>query len=297
MLILVCLEEMTDEQVASVTGVPIGTVMSRLHRARERLRTFMGGGAETGDSEGEVMNERLAPELEELHAYVDGQLGPEVRQRVEARLTAEPQIRRQVEDYVAIREGLKALYGPVAEEAPPARLLRRPRRRQWHRIPLAMAASLLLLVTGGYIGMQLERGHRTPLAGTSSLVREAAMAYAVFTPEVRHPVEVPGDQEQHLVTWLTKRIGAQVQAPSLDKLGFTLLGGRLLASNDGPGVLLMYEDAQGRRVVLYAFRYGRAEGVSVFYWLDGPLSYALAGEIDRADLLTVAEAVYRQIAI
>lgn len=42
-LLLVCLEEMTYEQVATVTGVPIGTVMSRLHRARERMRAFMAG--------------------------------------------------------------------------------------------------------------------------------------------------------------------------------------------------------------------------------------------------------------
>jgi|UPI00035C3F3E RNA polymerase sigma-70 factor, ECF subfamily len=40
-LLLVCLEDMTYEQVAAVTGVPIGTVMSRLHRARERMRGFM----------------------------------------------------------------------------------------------------------------------------------------------------------------------------------------------------------------------------------------------------------------
>jgi RNA polymerase sigma-70 factor (ECF subfamily) len=42
-LLLVCLEELTYEQVAAVTGVPIGTVMSRLHRARERMRAYMGG--------------------------------------------------------------------------------------------------------------------------------------------------------------------------------------------------------------------------------------------------------------
>lgn len=40
-LLLVCLEEMPYEQVAAVVGVPIGTVMSRLHRARERLRDWM----------------------------------------------------------------------------------------------------------------------------------------------------------------------------------------------------------------------------------------------------------------
>ena len=42
-LLLVCLEEMPYEQVAAVLGVPVGTVMSRLHRARERLREWMAG--------------------------------------------------------------------------------------------------------------------------------------------------------------------------------------------------------------------------------------------------------------
>ena len=42
-LLLVCLEDMTYEQVAEILGIPIGTVMSRLHRARERLRRWMTG--------------------------------------------------------------------------------------------------------------------------------------------------------------------------------------------------------------------------------------------------------------
>lgn len=46
-LLLVCLEEMSYQQVAAVTGVPVGTVMSRLHRARERMRTFMAGERQT----------------------------------------------------------------------------------------------------------------------------------------------------------------------------------------------------------------------------------------------------------
>ena len=42
-LLLICLEEMTYEQIAQTLGVPIGTVMSRLHRGRERLRRWMAG--------------------------------------------------------------------------------------------------------------------------------------------------------------------------------------------------------------------------------------------------------------
>ena len=40
-LLLVTLEEMSYAEVAKVTGVPVGTVMSRLSRARERMRELL----------------------------------------------------------------------------------------------------------------------------------------------------------------------------------------------------------------------------------------------------------------
>ncbi|NEX60181.1 RNA polymerase sigma factor [Noviherbaspirillum galbum] len=42
-LLLVALEEMTYEEVSATLGIPVGTVMSRLSRARERLRAQMEG--------------------------------------------------------------------------------------------------------------------------------------------------------------------------------------------------------------------------------------------------------------
>jgi anti-sigma factor RsiW len=70
----------------------------------------------------------------------------------------------------------------------------------------------------------------------------------------------------------------------------------------------MYErTGQGRptRVTIYlrhpeaatpaVFRYQRQGELGVFYWVEGATGYALVGAVGREELLTLADAIYRQV--
>jgi anti-sigma factor RsiW len=49
---------------------------------------------------------------------------------------------------------------------------------------------------------------------------------ALYTPEVRHPVEVTAAEEEHLVNWLSKASAIGCKCPHLSTLGYELVGGR-----------------------------------------------------------------------
>lgn len=244
----------------------------------------------------------LAITENDLHAYVDGELAPDRRTAVEQHLGQSPEEAERVRIYAAQNAALRALFNPVLEEPVPERLLRRPMRRWWPRI----ASVAAVFLAGIAIGWLLRGSASAPLPADLPLAKRAAIAHAVFTPEVRHPVEVGADQEDHLVKWLSKRLGTDLKAPKLEANGYVLVGGRLLSGPQGPVAHFMYQDAKGQRLTLYvtaqrgdssdtAFRYSQEGRVSVFYWIDRRYGYALSGEMSRDALLGLANLVYRQL--
>ena len=239
----------------------------------------------------------------DLHAYADGQLDDARRLRVEAHLAHDSAATERVRVWREQNEAMRALYNPVLNEPVPQRLLaaRAPRRR-WPYY--AIAAGAMGLSFGlGWLGHAYQ-GERS--VEVVSLPRRAAVAYAVYAPEVRHPVEVGADQQDHLVKWLSKRLGEELTVPLLGQQGFELVGGRLLPGGKGPVAQFMYQNSKGQRLTLYvsrrdaeprdtAFRFSQEDKIAVFYWIDGKLGYALSAEMDRAQLLAVATVVYRQL--
>ena len=238
----------------------------------------------------------------DLHAYADGLLGDAQRLRVQAHLAHDAAATESVRVWREQNEALRTLYNPVLNEPVPQRLLAARARRRWPAFAIAAGAMGLSFGLGW-----LMHGYQTNRPSESAaLPRSAALAYAVYAPEVRHPVEVGADQQEHLVKWLSKRLGHELKVPALAQQGFDLVGGRLLPGDKGPVAQFMYQSAKGQRLTLYvsrrdaeprdtAFRFSQEDKIAVFYWIDGKLGYALSAEMDRASLLDVATVVYREL--
>lgn len=250
------------------------------------------------------MNDHVPPITDnDLQAYVDQRLDPARRAQVEAYLELNPDDAERVRAYRQQNDLLHAAFDGVLEEPVPERVQRaRPTHWGWMNYG-GIAATLVLGVALGWM-VRGESSRELPLSIV--LPKQAALAHVVYTPEVLHPVEVGAEQEEHLVKWLSKRLGTNVKAPQLQDAGFTLEGGRLLPGENGPAAQFMYRDNAGLRLTLYlrtglhnneesAFRYAKEDAVSVFYWVDGSTAYALSGELDRERLLNVAQAVYKGI--
>lgn len=281
---------------------------------------------------------------DELHALVDGQLPAARIPAVMHWLRDHPDDAVRVAHWQAQRLQLREHHRTLDIGDTPdamrrvvesgARYAAAGSSRPWLQ---AMAATVVLAVgvLGGHLATNLW-GARVPsnagsLAGAPSspsppealavarmgvFGRDAVAAHAVFAPEVRHPVEVGADNEAHLVQWLSRRLGAPLKVPSLQSQGYRLLGGRLLATTEGPRAQFMYErlDAQGpskagSRITLYvtvldaepkdgttaAFRSAREGTLESFYWIEGRFGYALTGTLSSNDAMALAREVYRQL--
>ena len=250
-----------------------------------------------------MIDPMIAVTEDELHAFVDNELPTERRGDVEAWLAVHPEDAERVQSWRMMAEALHARYDSVADEAVPKRLeierlAQRPRRWVYGTI----AATLLAFVCGGGAGW-LARGVTAAPSAFQSLTLDALDAHQLYVVEVRHPVEVPGNERAHLQLWLTKRCGWDVRAPELDATGLKLVGGRLLPGPTGPASFLMYESASGERFTLYAsraqtgtaqMRYTAAENSGAMYWSEDGVGYVLSGPTDKDRLHQVARLVYDQ---
>jgi len=267
--------------------------------------------------------------IDELHAYADGRLPAARRAAVEAYLAAHPDVAAEVAGWRKIDAELHRALDPLLNEpvprcSIPAEILAAARRptaagfgamRGWSAVALGVAC----LAIGSGVGW-LGRGAAERTMPMQRFANDALVSHVVFSPESKHMVEVPADEEAHLVTWLSRRLDAQLRVPDLTSLGYRLIGGRQTVVADAPTAMLMYEGPGGTRISVQLRRMpnNRDTGFRLetlapdnrvlqaihpavdypppmaFYWADHGLGFAVAGPLARTQLLEVAQVVYRQ---
>lgn len=303
----------------------------------------------------------LPPDEATLHALVDRQLSADDAAAVLGWLQSRPEEAARVAAWQAQRAELQTLHADLLAAPLPEALIETLRRppppdplpeddvpmpsapsaRQLPgsstlRAPLAWAAGLALatgLVAGWQLAPRLDalvaaRGASRAEPPAPAFVAEAQAAHVVYLPEKRHPVEVGADEHEHLVQWLSRRLGTPLSVPRLQAHGFTLVGGRLLPGLPGPAAQapaprspdgtpappagvpraqFMYEGAAGQRLTLYVtvlpaaaaqpaqFQLSRQGATASFYWLQGRLGYALSGSLERETLAAIARTVHAQL--
>ncbi|MFB4392185.1 anti-sigma factor family protein [Pseudomonas sp. LS_1] len=232
---------------------------------------------------------RLIPTEQELHAYIDERLEPARRAEVQAWLAANPEQAERIEawrnDARRLRTALAGLsempHNPALELSRLRRRLRQRRQQRW-----ATAAVLVLaLGLGGLGGWQ---ARDAVLTASILPMADAVQAHKLFadTPAL----DVQADDPAQLQAWLGRHFNRVGQLPDLGSYGLRPVGARLLANENGPAALLVFQDGQGQRISLFMRSPGkrfempngqRTEGMlEARYWSHGDYAFAVVSAAD-----------------
>jgi len=249
----------------------------------------------------------------DIHLSLDGEMPADERDDFEAWLEQNPEKKALRDRYQSDREMLVAAVDGILDEPLPdrlagfARATSAPQRRwSWRRI----AAGIVLFVSGGSLGYLVGTYQPSSIVqadnGAARIADRAIEAHVIYSAEKLHVVEVGADQKDHLVGWLSKRVGTTLVAPDFSQSGYQLVGGRLLPSDSRTAAMFIYQDPAGSRISLYVtrdtdtadtgFKLREELGACALYWFDGGYAYAVtATNMTAEKLRDLAGSAYQQL--
>lgn len=250
----------------------------------------------------------FAPEIRPL---IDGPASPELRRFVD-KLTASDAADTQDDNVVALRS----------------------RPRTWQNALYAVAASILTaLIIGGWslhdgvrrelheaqttqvqLRQELEQHRADQLQQaaliaslesevrkqqTTNWVSKVAEYHGLYARQPpRRLVEVPADEQDHIIGWLSEQLGGPISIPDLSDAGIDFKGARLLAVDGMPVAQLMYIDGDGEPLAFCFMRnmngdeklpeLSEHEELRLIDWTDQTYQYAIVGATTFATLEALA---------
>ncbi|MEM7720139.1 MAG: anti-sigma factor [Pseudomonadota bacterium] len=245
---------------------------------------------------------------EKLSAFLDGELSEADARAVEAALAEDPSLQAALEALMTadtaaqdafdmmLNEPVPAALAATVRDAPEAgvaNIAAPPEGSKWW----AAAAVVLALGLGGAGGYMTGLTQTPTIAAAPGWLVDIADYHAVYAGQTRHLVEVGADEAEHIRTWLTRTVGADVPTPDLTSHGLTFRGARLLVAAGKPVAQLMYTDAEDRVVALCLIatdtpRDGTATqtigSFDMVSWGGDGANLVIVGDQGRSDLEAIA---------
>ena len=246
-----------------------------------------------------------------LHAFADGELEGEDKEAVELLLAQNDETRKALSSINYQKAELRKAYNGTLGEPIPASLMAAAHGRPSRRILpylVAACAALLFFIGGGigwYAGLNQTGAQTSGQVLTAGVAQRALVAHANYSAEPRHAVEVAASDKDHLQAWLSKRVGSEFKIPDLQKDGYTLLGGRLLAESNAPAGQLMYETADKQRVsILFTanvdgkladLQLEQKDKLVTCFWRDAKLAMAVTGDLSPEQMKILGPSIFAQV--
>lgn len=250
----------------------------------------------------------MSPYEEKLSAFLDGALPEAEAHEIEAALATDPDLQAELETLMAADTIAKEAFAEMLDDPVPANLaaaIRDAPTREAANEPqapslrrgLVAACTCAALLVGGGIGYFAGQSQPTQVAAAPGWLADIADYHRVYSGQVRHLVEVGADEADHIQTWLTASVGAEVLVPDLSDHGLTFQGARLLVAAGKPVAQLMFTDAEMGVVALCLIqtdtpRDGFASQTlgdfDMVSWGAGNANFVVVGDEGRSDLEEIA---------
>ncbi|MEL6521940.1 MAG: anti-sigma factor [Pseudomonadota bacterium] len=253
-----------------------------------------------------------------LSAWLDGELPDKEAQQIEALLEHDADLQAELERLMAANEAAIQTFDAVLSEPVPMNLARAirdmpvgieesPIETGWGW-PARIAAALAFVAIGAGGGF-LASTQLTPptIVAERGWLDDIADYHEVYAQQVRHLVEVPASESDHLKTWLGNTIGTEFAIPNLEGYGLTFEGGRLLVAGGEPVAQLMYRREDGEVIALcfqaaetepsdaIAFNESTRRGFDFVSWRNNGARYVVIGPGGTQDLGAIAETAALEI--
>jgi anti-sigma factor RsiW len=252
---------------------------------------------------------------EKLSAFLDGELPDAEAREIEKALESNPALQADLEQLMAADALARDAFAEMLAAPVPAKLASAvrdapvgqaanattaPAGRRW----LVAASVALALALGGVAGFVTGANQATQVVSAPGWLADIADYHRVYAGQSRHLVEVAANEADHIETWLTATVGAEVRIPDLADQGLTFQGARLLVAAGKPVAQLMFTDAELRVVALCliqsdapqdGFATRQINNFDMVTWGAGNANFVVVGNVGRSDLSEIARSAATQV--